>query len=280
MPRAALCALLLALAALPASAQDTTAVASGSVITAPDSTASIRPDTTGAVAVASNLPEGLVYLDGRFLGRAEEAPFELPAGMYRLEIAEPRPEAWRPRRGEAEAHVRLGETVEVRLDVPYRYRVESIPYGATVVHRDEHGEQALGLTPLVHESAEPLGGELLISKTGYVPIAEAPGRAASNRTRVMLQPVRMDEGRAGEIAWVGERAPRTWIDYAAAGVAVAAAAVAIYYKFQADELYDEYAQTGDPALRPEFQRYDDISAVALGVSTAAFVTLGVRLVLR
>lgn len=272
MPRAALCAILVALAALPASAQDSTAVA-------PDSTAAPR-DTTGAVAVASNLPEGMVYLDGRLLGRAEDGLFVLPAGTHRLEIVEPQPEAWRPRRGEASVTVRPGETAEVRLDVPYRYRIESVPYGATVTHRGAAGERVLGVTPLVHESAQPLDGELVINKVGYVPLTEAPGQSATNRLTVVLHALRMDDGRAGEVAWRGERAPRTWIDYAAAGVAVAAAAVSIYYKFQADDLYDEYVKTGDPRLRPEFERYDDYSAVALGVSTAAFVTLGVRLVLR
>ena len=71
-----------------------------------------------------------------------------------------------------------------------------------------------------------------------------------------------------------------WIEIAAGTVAVAAMALSIHYKFQADDYYDSYVATGDPALQPLYKAYDRRALVALGVGQVGLGVLAVRLATR
>lgn len=233
----------------------------------------------GRLAIDTNLPDGLVFADGEFLGAASAQPFTLAPGTYDLVLVEPNREAWRPRRAEAAATVEAGATAAVRLFVPARYRIESVPFGATVTHEAPTGEEtALGTTPLDLLVDEPLFGTFRLEKPGYMTVVEPAGEALENRINVVLAPLEYEAD--ASVALPEERRPNYWIDVAAASVAVAAGAVAIYYKFEADNLYDEYLRTGDPELRPRFERYDDYSAAALGAMQVGVGVLAIRLVLR
>jgi hypothetical protein len=63
-------------------------------------------------------------------------------------------------------------------------------------------------------------------------------------------------------------------------VALAAGIVAVHYKFKGDDLYDEYNETGDPALRNNIDRYDNYSAIALGTMQIGVGVLAFRMVFR
>jgi hypothetical protein len=232
----------------------------------------------GFVVVETNLPAGLLSANGALLGAAGDGAFELEPGVYALALVEPNREAWRARRAEAEVTVLAGETARVRLDVPYRYRVESFPYGAAVTLESEAGPRVLGETPLTVESDAPLDGEFVVAAPGHQAARQPAGAAADNAYSFVLKPLDAFET-AAEVG-LGERRPNVWIDVAAAGLALSAGAVAVYYKQKGDARYDDYARSGDPALRPEFERYDTYSAVALGAMQVGLGVLAVRLVLR
>lgn len=76
------------------------------------------------------------------------------------------------------------------------------------------------------------------------------------------------------------RTSRVWVDAAALGLAVAATAVSVNYKFDADRRFAAYERTGDPTLRPEIKRLDTRAAVALGVGMAGLGVFTLRLALR
>lgn len=236
--------------------------------------------TTGVVAVQSNLPEGIVYRGAARLGVVNESPFELAPGRYMLTLMEPNGEAWQRRHAEAEVEVRAGEMTVLRLDVPYRYRVESFPYGATV--RLGAGEDApiLGETPLTYESAQPLGDDLVVTLPGHRSARQPAGAETDNNYSFVLRPLDVDDERAAEIGWDEARSPNAWIDAAAVGLALSAGALSVYYKFKGDDLYDAYLVTGDETLRPDFERYDTYSAVALGAMQIGIGVFAIRLVLR
>lgn len=246
----------------------------------PDSAAVAAP-APGTVLIETNLPDGVVYAGDTPLGRAEAAVFELAPGAYTLTLREADPEAWQPRRAETEVEVRAGETVTVRLDVPYRYRVESFPYGATVTLEGAGEPRALGETPLDIATEDPLDGVLVIGKAGFATARQEPGAAADNRYSLVLRPLDLEAGAGGEIAFGEDRKPNAWIDVAAVGLALGAGAVAVYYKFKGDDEYEAYARSGgDPSLRNDFERYDTYSAIALGAMQVGVGLFAIRLVLR
>ena len=247
---------------------------------APAQQAADSAATLGVLVIETNLPGGVLSADGERLGLAGDGRFELPPGTYALALDEPNPEAWRPRRAEASAEIRAGETTAVRLDVPTRYRVESFPYGATVVLDRPGGEEVLGETPLTAEFDGPLEGELVVRLPGHHEARQPAGAAADNAYSVVLRPFNPSDEASAHVGLVGERAPNVWIDVAAGALALGAGALAVHFKQQGDALYDTYEATGDPALRSDIRRYDTYSAVALGTMQVGLGVLAVRLVLR
>lgn len=233
----------------------------------------------GTVVIETNLPGGMLYADDEPLGPAEVGVFTLPPGAHTLMLREPNGEAWRLRTAEADIELLAGETKTLRLDVPYRYRVESFPYGAVVTLEGEGGTQRLGKTPLDLEVDEPLDGMLVVEKAGHAVERQQPGAAADNRYSFVLRPLDYEVGTT-EVALNGPRDPNHWIDVAAVGLALGAGAVAVYYKFKGDDEFDEYARTGDPAQRADFERYDTYSAIALGAMQVGIGVFAIRLVLR
>ena len=239
-----------------------------------------RAEAPGRVVVQSNLGDGLVYANEVLLGPAQDGPFALAPGPYVLRLVEPDREAWDAREAQTEVEVRAGETTDVRLDVPYRYRIESFPYGATVTLGEGDAAEVLGTTPLTLDAATPLDGDLVLTMPGHGTARQPAGDAADNAYSFVLKPLDAEHENVAEIGWRERKRPNTWIDVAAVGLALTAGAVAVYYKFEGDALYDQYVETGDPALRPEFERYDTYSAVALGAMQVGIGVFAVRLVLR
>ena len=58
------------------------------------------------------------------------------------------------------------------------------------------------------------------------------------------------------------------------GTAIALGAATAYYKFEADNLYEEYKITGDPGLIDNIDHYDDQSAgtlIAMEICVGAII---------
>ena len=241
---------------------------------------SARSQDTAVLLLETNLPEALVYLDSVRVGTAAQEVFAVPAGPVRLRLVAPGGDAWSIAPREEMLDAAPGDTFVVALPFPYHYRIESIPFGATVQHETVAGWRPLGETPLVYRAEAPLEGRLRVEKAGYLPETLAPGQAVWNRHVVTLPPVVRAEAQTAEVAWSPPRPRRRWIDYAAGAVAVGAGALAVHYKFRADDLDDAYRASGDPALRADVRRLDVRSTVALGVMQAGLGVLAVRFALR
>ncbi|NNF58791.1 MAG: hypothetical protein HKN04_11175, partial [Rhodothermaceae bacterium] len=150
----------------------------------------------------------------------------------------------------------------------------------------ERGREMLGVAPLIVERNAPLRGTLVAERDGSLAARFTPGDSLDNRHLILMRPL---EDRARPDAAVGwmppRRSPNAWIDIAAAGVALAAAGVAIHYKFRADDVDDRYRQLGslergDPVLKAEAERLDTYSLAALGVMQVGVGVLAVRFILR
>ncbi|HYE58856.1 MAG TPA: hypothetical protein VD948_10130, partial [Rhodothermales bacterium] len=230
---------------------------------------------TRLLTVETNAPDARVFVDSVLVGIAHQSPFAIPPTAQQLAL-QPPAGSWSVQG--AVAPIPEGASPHVRLDLPYHYRIESQPFDATVTLESASGvRMRLGTTPLDFVQAQPLDGVLVIAREGYVPARLTPGDAVWNRHVVPLTPLAAPsrEGYAEQYA-----PRRLWLDAALLGVAVAATAVSVHYKFQADDLFEQYRETGDPELRPRITRLDTKAGIALSVAGAGIGLFSVRLALR
>ena len=238
------------------------------------------------LVLETNAPHAVVLANGVVLGRADDSGLHLPMGDVELVLMEDAIDAWEPRRVAATVSVQPGDTVRVALDLPIRYRIETLPVGASIALETAAGETALGRSPLVLDEPAPLSGMLIAHHPGFMPARLVPGDSLTNRHTLLLRPLEAGAVSEASVDWMPpRRRANVWIDVAAAGLALAAAGVAVHYKFRADAVDNQYraedsAVRGDPALKAEAERLDGYALGALGVMQVGVGVLAVRFILR
>jgi hypothetical protein len=238
---------------------------------------------TPLLSLSSNLPTAQVYADTTYLGRASAGVFQMPPGTTTLRLVPAEGDAWSIAPQVRTIDVHPGDTVAVRMDFPYHYKIETIPFGAPVYLDGADGRHLLGTTPLVHRSDTPLSAPFIIDLKGYqIEKVSAPGRDVWNRHVLTLDPALplQAETSGPEVDWKPPPRRRRWIDVAAASVAVAAGAYSIHQKFRADDLYEEYQSTRDPALKSRVEAHDARALAGLGVMQIGLGVLTFRLIRR
>lgn len=245
----------------------------------------VLPRPAGLLFVETNAPDAVVMVGSEVIGVASDSPFLLPTGPRQVVLVEASEDGWAPRRVSGSVIVGVNQTATIRLDLPVRYRIESMPPDAEVVLRSGGSEEVLGIAPLVVDRPEVMAGIIVARRPGYMPAEVAPGDSLFNHHTLILNPLEAGAELDAVTTWIPPREPRRWIDYAAAGVALAAASVAIYYKFEADDVDDRYRSPdspvrGDPLLKQEAERLDLYALGALGIMQVGITVLAVRFVLR
>ncbi|HMB91587.1 MAG TPA: hypothetical protein VKP65_12115 [Rhodothermales bacterium] len=230
--------------------------------------------------VQTNLPGATVYADSLLLGTAETGRFLVPVGTRHLRLLPPGHGLWSIEPLEVAFTAQLGDTLELDLPFPYHYKIESIPFGASV-SVDSDGEKLLvGKTPVQFTLEEVPDNGFVVERPGYLIEHVEAGEEVWNRTVLTLRPVVPETTTATEVEWEPPHKRHRWIDYTAAVVALGAGALAVHYKFQADRLDDRYRETTDPTLRSEIRALDTRSTIALGVMQGGIGVLAIRFVLR
>ncbi|NND70038.1 MAG: hypothetical protein HKN43_00505 [Rhodothermales bacterium] len=236
-------------------------------------------DEYKVVSVLTNWPAAVVEVDGTTLGPAMQESFLVAAESNTLRLLPPSGGAWTIPPIETAIGGATGDTIVVRVDFPYYYKFESAPYDAKIVLANSANGTLLGMTPFVLETDRPLVNDVELQLQGFGTERIRPGDDIWNRYLVELTPLDANRVR-GEMNWTGSKRRRWWIDAAALTTAVTAGAIAVHYKFKADNRFDEFQRTGNPDLRPRIERFDDYSAVSLGVMQAGIGLFAIRLVLR
>lgn len=244
-------------------------------------TQTVNAQETAYVRVDTNFPEAVVFADSIRLGTISGELVALPATVRTLRLLPPDVDTWSIAPVFKRIELTEGDTLEIQADFPYHYRIESVPFGATVHIEPDIGDRRhIGSTPTLYTSQRPISGKFLLQKPGYAATRVEPGERIWNRHVVELSPSEELDPTAAQVSWHPPRRHRTWIDYAALGAAVTAGAVAIHYKFKADDLYARYEETADPSLRSEIKAYDVRSGVAFGVMQAGIGIFAFRLAIR
>ncbi len=232
------------------------------------------------VHIDTNFPEALVFADSLLVGGASRMPLTVPAGSRSIRLTAPSSDAWSIAPITRPLDVAAGDTARVVMHFPYHYRIESEPFGADVFVERLGERLSVGATPLLHRSEAPLEGSILVRRNGYAPQSVPPGKAVWNRHVVHLKRVNARDPATALTHSNPPRTHRAWIDYAALGTALAAGAVAVRYKFKADDLADEYERTRDPGLPSRIEAHDFRAAVAFGAMQGGLGIFAIRLALR
>ncbi len=230
------------------------------------------------VVLDTNWPEAQVYADSVVLGTAARRVFRVPLGARTLYLMPPEGDSWAIPPHLITLPDTTADTLHVTATFRYHYRIESVPSEAQIFLGPPKRGHLLGETPLLEAFDTPLRDTLYLVRSGYAPATLQPGQQVWNRHRVLLQP--LDAATPDVQPWRLTVRRRHWITYAALGVAVAATAVSIHYKFQADRLYARYEETGDPALRPRIRALDLRAGIALGVAQLGLGVAAFRLIFR
>lgn len=231
------------------------------------------------VDLESNLPEAMVYVDSVYIGKASDQLFIVPKSAQTLRVVPPNLDMWSLTPLIGDLTELQGDSITVALNFKYQYRVESIPYDAQVFVETPGRRTHLGDTPLLYTVDDPIRGMLLVTKNGYEPLRLTPGEKIWNQHYVTLE-AKAEEAEVKHTFWnPGDNSTR-WVDYLAGGVAIASGVMAVRFKQKADRRYAVYEQTGDPSLRPGFERFDTYSAVALGTMQVGLGILAIRLVIN
>ncbi len=245
----------------------------------------VLPDTAHAQALTSrmidlrsNMGSAMVYVDSVYIGRVSDQFFTVPSTAQYLILVPPSIDSWAIPPLESNLQQLAGDTLKMSLDFQYHYRVESIPYDAQVFVETPGDRTLLGDTPMLQAFDDPIRGMLLVVKDGYEPLRLTPGEEIWNQHHVSLKEKMVEDG--PHAFWKPGNKSSRWVSMLAGGVALASGALAVHYKFKADRRYARYEETGDPDLRPGFERYDRYAGVALGTMQVGIGVLAVRLVLN
>ncbi len=245
-----------------------------------DPSDSLAAERSVHLSISTNASDALLFADSVFIGPVLAGFVEIPASTKRLRVSVRHMNTWSVPPIETQLDASAGDSLELHLQFPYYYRVESIPFGARVHLEGGQEWNHLGTTPLLHASATPLDARIVVERPGYAMERIEPGRDVWNRHVVMLKPSDELDPTAAQVNWHPPKKRRAWIDYAALGSAAVAGVIAVHYKFKADDLYSTYEETADPALRDDIHAHDLRSGVAFGVMQAGLGLFALRLLLR
>ncbi|MGA7304783.1 MAG: hypothetical protein WBW88_07910 [Rhodothermales bacterium] len=215
------------------------------------------------VQIESNLDGSLILVDSTYVGKVGEGTLiRIDPGEHTLGVAPPEVGSWALSPPETSISARAGDTLTITLDFPYTYRIDSTPFGARVFREDE--DRKLGETPLVFSSETALRSALILEKAGYATERIMPGTEVVNRHSVALRQVEPQIAQSDAVEWTPPADGQKWLTYAAVGMITAGGALAVHFKFAADDRYEEYLATADSETKAEVDRLDRLSYVALG----------------
>lgn len=230
------------------------------------------------IKIETNQAMANVYADSTWLGTAVGGVFAVPEGSRVISLVPPIADVWSIPALQRQISGLDGDTLRLDMWFPYYYSLESIPSSAKVYLSEGDERTLLGDTPLVFSAEATPSGTFVFDRDGFLSRTITPGLDLWNRHLVSMEPVDRDSSFPSEVSFNLGSQRRKWIDYVAIGTAVTAGILAVHFKTKANNRYARYEITGDPGLRPDIDRLDLYSGVALGAMQAGLGLFAFRLI--
>lgn len=211
----------------------------------------IAQDCKSRISILTNHPQSIILLDNKTVGNGS-AIMELERGQYTLIIREDKL-SWN---AQIFKDTLLIADCNSSKELHYNFRNEiylnTTPVNAGVFHNDS----LIGYTPLYINS---LSDEFEIKKEHY-----KPERITLNGDKYPL--INLEYvGPGNEASFF-----KTNLFKLLLGTALTLGGTAAYFKLKADDEFDKYNTTNDPAYLQKTDRYDLISGIAFGALQVNF----------
>jgi len=176
---------------------------------------------------------------------------KLRAGKHRVTVSPPNKYNWLARAWSDEVMVTHGDTTAVQAVFTRSYAIRSEPFGAAVYMDGVH----IGTTPFQLTLPENEAKNLTLTRTGYLDTTFAVGMSDRVLFDVSLRQARHISEQLLNQARPGASPTVRKLIYAGVGLAAFSGGMALYFRSRANDRFDRYKRTGNPALFNKF--YDD-----------------------
>lgn len=239
-----------------------------------DSLAAHPAAAAARLTVTSPIAGVKVVLDTTLLGTAPVTDSALAPGSHILTFVHPAGNLWIHPASIETLDVSAGASIVREARFQRWAHITSDPYGAQV----RAGDSLLGETPL-YAPLDGFGGTITLSLPGYAD-AVLPLSDSSAEIHALLAPLSPGAALPRSPFLAYEQSTNSLPIIATAGVTVIAGVAAAWTKIRADDLYDEYQQTGSQTALDNVRRLDVASGVSLVASQAGLLLLGYLLFSR
>jgi hypothetical protein len=225
---------------------------------------------TGRLTVESRPPGAAVYIDSVLVGTTPLREQETTVGQHTLRLVYPSPTSWLAVTKTVAIVVQTGQEARYDIELGSVFTILSTPSGASVLFQ----ERDLGTTPLLYRSERLLSGTLLLKKDGFEPVVISLDQEYPVPSRIALKPLN-DINRLPDVLppdYQESVSPR-WATYVAASTMILSGVLSAYWKDRANNDFDRYRLTHDPALLASTQRLDRRSGIAITISHLSFAAL-------
>jgi len=221
------------------------------------------PDTSSSVTFVTDIDSARVVVDGSLVGFTPVKVDTLPPGLHEVRIHHPDMENWLTESIMDSIDIAVGKEHVLRYAFVPRYLIRSTPDGAEILF----GDSLAGMTPSVIRISNPLEEQpIRLRKEGYEPATISLARVARGVIVVDLSRSWHSEEQRESIFRENKTDGKNLRLYIAGAATVLSGVASAYFKVQADNRYDDYLRSGNPALRSETSRLDTASGVALAIT--------------
>ncbi len=213
-----------------------------------------------------------VQVDGQFVGYTSDEVITLTEGTHKVTVRHPDRSNWLDEDWFANVRIQPGDTLRVPVVFKKSYSINSRPYGASVYLEDEY----IGETPIYFQLLENEVGKVRISKSGFKKKVLTVGDSEQQFFDVTLKrkPTAVDTTVTKKGDDLQDSNFKVYL-YSAIGLAAVSGGLALYFRNEANNKFDQYQNTGDPELFETFfddaERYDRYAAISFGVFQASFI---------
>lgn len=195
------------------------------------------------VSIKTNEKNTELFLNDTLKLHGSYIKLELEPGIYSLTLAE-NSKKWNAQIIKDSLKIEFCDTIAVTYQFKQQLMLDTDPQNVYVYKSDS----LLGFTPLLLQDDYQ---NLLLKKPNY--------------SELTLTRNDLNSGNKPELKFIGDYKTESFYESTLskilAGTLIALGATTAYYKLEADQAFEEYQITGDPALQEQTDKYDLISGV-------------------
>ncbi len=210
-------------------------------------------DKYGILNINSETQGASVYIDSEFVGVTPISNFKVKAGTHTLKVKNPKTTDWLEQDVVQQIEIKENDTLNLFIEFEKFIKINSNPFLADILL----GDSTIGTTPAIFKLKDLLGKKLKMTKNGFNEV-EIYIDGKTPKIEVNLTPKDVSE-----LELRVEPKNKLTKVLPIASISLITGAFSVYFKTQADKLYDEYTRSGDAEKLNTMKTYDKIAGITL-----------------